>query len=1068
MANEKVVGLRIELNGFRGVITNIKQFEDELRKAKEDLNELEIGSANFKTLTSEISKAEGQLMGLRKATQGINPSQQIEAYGKLAAGITSSFAAATAAVELFGADSEEVTKASVTAQNLLTVALAARSIEELQLGTSIVARTVAQKALTAAETTEIGVLKTLYTTIAANPVGAILVAVGLLITAFVTLTSETEDATKAQQDFNNEVNKDAAKTITNMNMLVNTINNQSLSLKTRKAALEDLKKVAGPYLKDLKDEEILTGKVKINTELLTDALIAQAKARALQGRIEENVTKLLDAEDKLLLATRNRIKAEKDLQDVKNAPAAIGGGTFAGTYEAMPEELAQQRLNRLKEDEGKLIKEKLRLNDLIQKDANVINDINIKTDKVLGDTTASTKELTKATDAQVQAEARLNKQLSITEQEYSKTLDYIKKLVNVTSVDVKAPPIIKELEDILSSRQALTPDNLVDIFDKIGVSIATVQGKIYGLGETVKKGNEDLGQLGKGLGDRLNIIEDTFGKFVDDVRSTLTDKAITQGVVEFGKTVDEVITQAGMKLEKGLISQEAFNAFKEITEQYKQFNKLTQLVNPEVFNVQNIKEFLAVQEKVLIYEGKINYTYDETSQLVSKVSKEGIDYTKERLTLDEKVLKYQNDLIEYYKKQYDEEEKAFKQGTKFANLTEEQQAKLKDSTIQTKEKVYETIEAIGKISAEGLRNVIDTIVKEENQVREFLAQTQELKTQARALESVAIKQALLNNLDLVYEVTQKEKAIYIDVKEAEKDQAKALSKLEEDLLLKGIDITKYTSEEKAKVFKFYLDKQMSAVKETTNGFSKETNKMLDDIQKGLQFVSKSLSDIASIAAQSFQLQLDRLQSSYQDTLSQIVGDTEEANAKRVELEKEYQAEKKAIEKEAQLTALKFTLAQSIASASQAIVGAFATYGASPAAFVIAGITAGITAAQIAIISDQISQVQNSKRRGGLLAGGGLVEGPSHEQGGVYAGGGFVLEGNEAVINRQSTLKYAGLLSQINESGGGRPITVQAPMDSRLVEALAKQNSEPIRAYVVESDISKAQAINKRLEQLASF
>ena len=59
---EKVVGLRIELNGFRGVVTNIKQLEDELRKAKEDLKELEIGSNNFKTLTREIAKAETQVL----------------------------------------------------------------------------------------------------------------------------------------------------------------------------------------------------------------------------------------------------------------------------------------------------------------------------------------------------------------------------------------------------------------------------------------------------------------------------------------------------------------------------------------------------------------------------------------------------------------------------------------------------------------------------------------------------------------------------------------------------------------------------------------------------------------------------------------------------------------------------------------------------------------------------------------------------------------------------------------------------------------------------------------------
>jgi hypothetical protein len=57
---EKVIGLRIQLNGFDGVVTSIKQLEEELKKAKEDLNQLEIGSNNFKELQTQISNTEGK------------------------------------------------------------------------------------------------------------------------------------------------------------------------------------------------------------------------------------------------------------------------------------------------------------------------------------------------------------------------------------------------------------------------------------------------------------------------------------------------------------------------------------------------------------------------------------------------------------------------------------------------------------------------------------------------------------------------------------------------------------------------------------------------------------------------------------------------------------------------------------------------------------------------------------------------------------------------------------------------------------------------------------------------
>ena len=99
----------------------------------------------------------------------------------------------------------------------------------------------------------------------------------------------------------------------------------------------------------------------------------------------------------------------------------------------------------------------------------------------------------------------------------------------------------------------------------------------------------------------------------------------------------------------------------------------------------------------------------------------------------------------------------------------------------------------------------------------------------------------------------------------------------------------------------------------------------------------------------------------------------------------------------------------------------------------------------------------------------MVVGPSHEYGGVkYAQGGVELEGGEAVINRVSSVRYSGLLSEINQAGGGKPMVVNNFDDSRIVEALAKQRKEPLRAYVVEQDITNAQQVNRRLESLSQI
>jgi hypothetical protein len=140
---EKVIGLRIQLNGLNTVITDIKTLENEIRKAKEDLKEVEIGGDIFNQLSREISQAETKLQGLQDAARGISKEKSLEGFGKLGAGISSSFAAATAAVSLFGKESESVQKAATQAQNLLTIALSVRGIAEIKVGADIVARTIA-------------------------------------------------------------------------------------------------------------------------------------------------------------------------------------------------------------------------------------------------------------------------------------------------------------------------------------------------------------------------------------------------------------------------------------------------------------------------------------------------------------------------------------------------------------------------------------------------------------------------------------------------------------------------------------------------------------------------------------------------------------------------------------------------------------------------------------------------------------------------------------------------------------------------------------------------------------
>lgn len=84
-----------------------------------------------------------------------------------------------------------------------------------------------------------------------------------------------------------------------------------------------------------------------------------------------------------------------------------------------------------------------------------------------------------------------------------------------------------------------------------------------------------------------------------------------------------------------------------------------------------------------------------------------------------------------------------------------------------------------------------------------------------------------------------------------------------------------------------------------------------------------------------------------------------------------------------------------------------------------------------------------KAKGGIVeyGGGGLFNGPSHEEGGIPvttkgSGNMFEVEGGEAIINKKSTSMFKPLLSSINELGGGVKFAnggISSPMASRSTQ-----------------------------------
>jgi hypothetical protein len=246
-------------------------------------------------------------------------------------------------------------------------------------------------------------------------------------------------------------------------------------------------------------------------------------------------------------------------------------------------------------------------------------------------------------------------------------------------------------------------------------------------------------------------------------------------------------------------------------------------------------------------------------------------------------------------------------------------------------------------------------------------------------------------------------------------------------------------------------------------FSESKFKKISDVV--FNIFSETSSRLSELYSTSNSLLLEKLQYA-QDTTLSLIGEANTESvaqnkiiaAERLKIEKDYQKKRFEVEKRARIQELQFGLANAVSNSAQAIINQYATLPLA-AAIPLSLVVAGLTAAQVAVINDQIQFTQSKTfigRRGGL------IQGDTHEDGGVPA----LLEGGEFVMSRAAVEQYGDTLGMMNSSVGARPLAID---DSRIVQAISKQNTStkvPLKTYVLYNDIQNTEKLNNKIEQLS--
>lgn len=1078
----KQISLNLTINGVKQNIKSINDLEKAIAGAQEELKGLEIGSSAFNKLTTEVNQAKSAFKDLEKSFEGQELEQRVGAFAKLGEGITASFAGAQAAIALFGGESEAVAEAAAKAQSVLTIALAARSAAESVVAVRTVAANIATFASAAAANAATVATRTLYTVLAANPYGALLAVIGLVVAAVISLTKETKEQINIQKELIKAQSSEADALKRQLTILTQYTGLKNLQKKT----IEDLKKEYPGFNAFLDKENKLTKEGIAFLTLRIKQYELEAQAKLLIQKISENSIKLLEIE---------QAKAEDyiDFWDkIKNAIISGGNVTVRSILDARDAVEGQREAIKEVNDENEVYRKALQgISTELDKTLGELDKYNDKLEKrkeaeeKAAEATKNAQELEKAKrqsyrdgyNALIQYTSALNQY-----NEASKRLDsQLQKLAN-NKYDAKILEQLKEVSDLRKEaikqletatetyitqinklQDVPNEDAFIKNFGRFRAALEVEFSKATGEFDKVTKdifGNQEtLTQEQKVL---IKNIEDSYSDLFKFLQST-------PGFDDFIKSFQLLINNTGETIE----GYEALNIILgQVTANLGIYNSeidelgnITKVVFDPTTVKQTSEQFITALRNNLLIPTQLEF--DRLQKIVVqgqiKAQQAIIDNIKstpadvQKATIELSRLGGQLQQIEDRAKEL--------QGT----LTSEEALKKGLISDDVKKSVDANIDSIVKFSSSIVKAEQDIIAVNKEVVKLTRSLTDEQLGQALAGLVRQNIESISDSLIGIRTQAQKEEADFL---------AKATSDIEgqvafrEDLLKKGLINEKTTYQDLLESFIIYKRKEVDANKKAEEEKRAEFEKTLGVIGRSFDLFSQTLGQISSVYQEAVSIELERLEIAQEKALANVVGDSEDAAQKRLEIEKEYSAQKKKIEKESQVTALRITLAQTLANAASATVRALAELGpiAGP---ILAAINGVIALAQITNIQNQIANVQ-SLRRGGLIkqktaAGGMLLSGPSHENGGIpLAQYGVVAEGREAIINRQSTVNYRGLLSSVNQAGGGRPLVVNNFDDSRIVEAIASQKQMPLRAYVLQSEITNEQAISKRLDDLSKL
>ena len=505
-------------------------------------------------------------------------------------------------------------------------------------------------------------------------------------------------------------------------------------------------------------------------------------------------------------------------------------------------------------------------------------------------------------------------------------------------------------------------------------------------------------------------------------------------------------------------------------EQELQKAKDSRIKNVEEREIKSLKNQFG-EERQKIIDGAIQREIDAFEE---KFKEEGKTEEEARKGIEAIRLKYNEDLNK------EEKDKAIARENlqkilldKEKELLTAKQAYL-DEDIKNIQEKYDRQEEITINSTKLIQDQIqlmDLEFQKEQEIREI---TNGVETEEKKQEAIieVRKKYLDKEIELIKQSAEDQRTALRLVKDQQLDNDELTAEQRTEIEEKyNQDVLKLNQDTQTKIQEA-IDGTKTTQETALEGLTKTIDKISQYVDKIAEIWSQVGDIISQRNEQRFEAQSKQIDNLYDKEKEALEGQLENQLITREQYDdKIKQLDQQRAEEEKQLAMKKFQEQKKLQIVNAVIQGAqsvLAAYSSGASVPIIGPVTTGpayaaIAAAFAAIQIAAIANQQFTAAEGGIVPGmgpGNIDSVPS------------LLAPGEFVINSQSAKMYPELLSNINERGGGKKLVPDLPpSNAQGVPATVFQQDraqQPIKAYVVETDISDSQKRVNRIKRSVEF